>query len=95
MESRKTERTFIVLITIVLGTLFFTLFNTLQRNFADVSSRLGNGTMMDLNAKNPGERIKTLLEKGYYFEDKKDVNLIAQAVAKGVKSFKEPLDNVG
>lgn len=95
MESRKIERTFIILITIILGALFFTLFNTLQRNFADVGARLDNGTMMNLNAKNPGGLIKTLLEKGYYFEDKKDVNLIEQAVTKGVKSFKEPLDNVG
>jgi len=71
MESRKIERAFIILITIVLGSLFFTLFNTLQRNFADVGVRLDNGTMMNLNAKNPGELIKTLLEKGYYFEDKK------------------------
>ncbi|RZL16046.1 MAG: cell cycle protein, partial [Pedobacter sp.] len=86
---------FIILISIVLGALFFTLYHTLQRNFADVASRLENGTMVNLNHKNPGNLIKTLLEKGYYFEDKKDIRLIENVVSIGIKSFDGPVDNIG
>lgn len=93
--SRKTERKLILLSAIILGALFITLFGTLQIGFVDVDSRLKNGTMVNINDKDPGQLIKTLLEKGYYFEDKKDIALIAAVVSKGSKSFKEPIDNVG
>lgn len=86
---------FIILITTVLGALFFTLYHTLQRNFADVAIRLENGTMVNLNHKNPGGLIKTLIEKGYYFEDKKDIRLIENVVSTGIKSFDRPIDNIG
>src|SRR5690606_24263614 len=86
---------FFILITLVLGALFFTLYHTLQRNFADVTERLENGTMANLNGKNPGMLIKILLEKGYYFEDKKDIKLISEVVTKGVMSFEAPMDNIG
>ena len=84
-----------IVISIVLAALFFTLFRTLQQGFDDVEKRLETGTMMNLNDKRPGERIRVLLEKGYYFEDKKDVALIEAVVTEGVKSFKAPIDNVG
>jgi cell division protein FtsW (lipid II flippase) len=93
--SRKTERKLILLSAIILGALFITLFGTLQKGFVDVDSRLKNGTMVNINDKNPGQLIKTLLEKGYYFEDKKDIALISAVVSSGSKSFKEPIDNVG
>jgi len=88
-------RFLLVIISVVLGALFFTLYGNLQHGFADVDSRLANGTMINLNEKAPGKLIRTLLEKGYYFEDKKDIALIESVVANGVKSFKEPVDNVG
>ncbi|RZK78060.1 MAG: cell cycle protein, partial [Pedobacter sp.] len=93
--QRTQERIFLVLITIVLGALFGTLYTTLQAGFADVETRLQNGTMVNLNAKNPGERMSTLLRKGYYFEDKKDIQFIESAVSAGAKTFDRPIDNVG
>jgi cell division protein FtsW (lipid II flippase) len=88
-------RYFIFLITIVLSAMFITLFVKQQEGFDDVALRLGNGTMMNLNDKNPGERIRQLLEKGYYFEDKKDVALIQSAVTTGSRLFKSKIDNIG
>ena len=93
--QRTQERIFLVLITIVLGALFGTLYTTLQAGFTDVETRLQNGTMVNLNAKNPGERMSTLLRKGYYFEDKKDIQFIESAVSAGAKTFDRPIDNVG
>ncbi|RZL18772.1 MAG: cell cycle protein [Pedobacter sp.] len=93
--QRRNERIFLVLITLVLGALFFTLFTTLQRGFSDVDARLQNGTMVNLNGKNAAKQMKTLLQKGYYFEDKKDIELIETAVASGLKTFETAIDNVG
>lgn len=87
-------RFFILLITVVLGALFYTLFDQLQKGFSDVEMRLENGTMVNLNEKNPGSHIRTLLVKGYYFEDKKDIALIEKTVTEGAKSFTS-IDNIG
>ena len=95
IPNRATERIFMILITLVLSALFLTLFLEQQKNFSEVQKRLAEGTIVNLNAPNAGEHIKKLLVKGYYFEDKKDINLIEQIVAKGVRSFEEPIDNVG
>src|SRR5215217_7946485 len=88
-------RFLLVIISVVLAALFFTLFNNLQHGFADVEARITSGTMINLNDKAPGKLITTLLEKGYYFEDKKDISLIGSVVANGAKSFKTPIDNIG
>lgn len=92
---RRNERIFLVLITVVLGALFFTLYNALQRGLSDVDTRLQSGTMLNLNSKNAAEQMKLLLQKGYYFEDKKDIELIETAVANGLKTFETSIDNVG
>jgi cell division protein FtsW (lipid II flippase) len=83
------------LISLVLAALFITLFINLKRGFEDVEGRLASGTMVNLNEKEPGKLIRRLLEKGYYFEDKKDIELIESVVASGAKSFKTPIDNIG
>lgn len=93
--GRKIERLFLLLITVVLGSLFFYLYTVLQRDFKDVHTRLSNGTMLNLNSKDPDGGIRTLLQKGYYFDDPKDIELIGSVVAKGVSSLKEPIDNIG
>ncbi|MBC7566423.1 MAG: FtsW/RodA/SpoVE family cell cycle protein [Pedobacter sp.] len=93
--QRTNERIFLVLITLVLGALFFTLFNTLQKGFSDVDARLKNGTMVNLNSKNAAEKMRILLQRGYYFKDKKDIELIESSVAVGIKTFDTPIDNVG
>jgi cell division protein FtsW (lipid II flippase)/cell division protein FtsI/penicillin-binding protein 2 len=93
--KRTNERIFLLLITVVLGALFITLFITLQKGFVDVDSRLQQGTMVNLNDKNAASQMNSLLRKGYYFEDKKDIELIENSVAAGIKTFKTPIDNVG
>lgn len=92
--SRNKERLFLLLGAIVLGLFFFELYNVLQRNFTDVDSRLSEGTMVNLNAKNTAAHIRTLLEKGYYFEDKKDIDLVESVIADRI-SPGEVFDNIG
>ncbi len=94
-KRRSIERAFLGLITIVLGLLFVNLHSFLQRDFVDVHQRLSDGTMINLNDLNPGQRIKNLLERGYYFEDKRDIELIQSVVANGLSSKEEPIDNTG
>jgi len=93
--NRKAERIFLLLATFILGALFVTLYLTQQQNFADVHKRLADGTMINLNEANPGKKIRGLLSKGYYFEDKKDILLIENTVANSSSLHKEPIDNVG
>jgi cell division protein FtsW (lipid II flippase)/cell division protein FtsI/penicillin-binding protein 2 len=93
--QRRQERIFLLLITVVLGALFVTLFSKLQVGFLDVDTRLANGTMVNLNSKNAGAEMNMLLHKGYYFKDKRDIELIESAVTEGIKTFDEPIDNVG
>ncbi|HEU4632706.1 MAG TPA: FtsW/RodA/SpoVE family cell cycle protein [Flavisolibacter sp.] len=56
--------------------------------------RLANGTMINLNENNPGQRIKMLLEKGFYFEDPRDVQFISSVVTRQMNS-NETIDNIG
>lgn len=93
--GRKAERIFLLLITLVLGALFVTLFYTQQLNFADVNKRLNEGTIVNLNGKEPGAKIKNLLAKGYYFEDNKDMELVKDIVSGSFLLYKAPIDNVG
>lgn len=92
--SRKKERLFLLLAGIILSLFFIRLFFVLQRNFADVDKRLQDGTMVNLNAPNPAQNLKRLLEKGYYFEDENDINLIENIVAQRINTGKK-FDNIG
>src|SRR5476649_1385171 len=92
--SRKKERLFLLLIAIVLGLLFCRLFFVLQRNFTDVDKRLGEGTMVNLNASDPAKNTRLLLEKRYYFDDKRDIDLIENVLAERIKTGKK-FENIG
>jgi cell division protein FtsW (lipid II flippase) len=94
-HSRNIERVFLLLVTIVMAMLFFKLFTVLKRDFADVPMRLKDGTIMNLNDDKPEERIKILLGKGFYFRDKRDINLISSVVASGRNETAGFIDNVG
>jgi cell division protein FtsW (lipid II flippase)/cell division protein FtsI/penicillin-binding protein 2 len=74
--------------------LFWKMFSVLQRDFAEVDSRLDNGTMINLNAGKPAEAMIQLLKKGMYFEDPKDIAFIAATVA-AAKSTDSNIDNIG
>ncbi|QJD94870.1 FtsW/RodA/SpoVE family cell cycle protein [Mucilaginibacter robiniae] len=92
--SRWQERLFLLLITLILALFFYRLYTVLQLRFADVDKRLHEGTMVNLNAKNPAARLREVLEKGYYFEDKRDVDLIEATVAQSINTG-EKIDNIG
>jgi len=94
VETRWKERVFLLLISVLFVFLFFRLYSVLQMRFADVDKRLQDGTMINLNDKNPAAQLKTLLTKGYYFEDKRDINLITQTVANNIGTGQK-IDNIG
>src|SRR5664279_2159658 len=92
--NRKTERLCLILIGVIMALLFWKLFTVLQRDFAEVDSRMDNGTMINLNAGKPAEAIAGLLKKGMYFEDPKDIAFVAATVA-GAKDPGAFIDNIG
>jgi cell division protein FtsW (lipid II flippase) len=92
--SRRKERLFILLIAVLFLFLFFRLFTVLQLRFADVDKRLQDGTMVNLNSKDPAGKIHDLLTRGYYFDDKRDVELITTAVGNNI-GVGDKIDNVG
>ncbi|MFD1257853.1 FtsW/RodA/SpoVE family cell cycle protein [Mucilaginibacter terrae] len=101
MEAGKTEprirgkeRLFLLMLGVIFALLFYRLHTVLQLRFADVDKRLQDGTMVNLNDKNPAGRFRQLLEKGYYFEDKRDIDLIEAIVAKGIATG-DQIDNIG
>ncbi|MEO8765320.1 MAG: FtsW/RodA/SpoVE family cell cycle protein [Ginsengibacter sp.] len=92
--NRKLERLCLLLIGIIMGLLFWKLFSVLERDFAEVNTRVENGTMINLNAGKPAEGMTELLKKGLYFEDPKDITFIA-ATLSGLKDISTPVDNIG
>jgi cell division protein FtsW (lipid II flippase) len=92
--GRTKERVFLLLITILLSLLFYRLYTVIQLRFADVDKRLNEGTMVNLNAANPALSFKKLLEKGYYFDDKRDIELIETTVANNIGTGQR-IDNIG
>ncbi|MCC8426871.1 FtsW/RodA/SpoVE family cell cycle protein [Mucilaginibacter sp. UR6-11] len=92
--NRTKERLFLSLIALVLLLLFGRLFYIEQKNFTDVAKRLQDGTMVNLNAKNPAKNIRTLLERGYYFDDKRDVDLIEKIIAERITTGSK-FENIG
>jgi cell division protein FtsW (lipid II flippase) len=93
--TRNKERIVLLAVTAVLTFLFYSLFAVLERNFAEVPQRLSNGTMINLNDENPGLRLKNLLQKGFYFEDPRDIQMIGSAVTQQINNDGEVIDNIG
>jgi len=62
--NRKLERFSLLLIGCIMALLFWKLYTVLQRDFAEVDTRLQNGTMINLNAGRPGESMAGLLKTG-------------------------------
>ncbi|MES2875111.1 MAG: FtsW/RodA/SpoVE family cell cycle protein [Bacteroidota bacterium] len=94
-SGRRFERLFIALLAVVFGLLFFSLFQVLQRDFQEVQKRISEGSMVNLNAGKTAERINDLMIKGYYFEDKKDIELIRSVVEEGNLKDNSAIDNIG
>ena len=92
--SRKKERLFLLLIAAVLLLLFVRLFMVLEGGFADVEKRMKDGTMINLNAKSPATRLAQMLQKGYYFDDQRDIDLIEKTITSGISTGTK-FDNIG
>ncbi|MEO6403856.1 MAG: FtsW/RodA/SpoVE family cell cycle protein [Ferruginibacter sp.] len=95
LTFRKTERIFIGIICLVLAALFYQVYNSIQKQFYDVESRIVQGSIVNLNDRNVAGKIKVLLEKEKYLRDEKDINFIADAVAKARLVDHSVLDNIG
>ncbi|MBA2330286.1 MAG: FtsW/RodA/SpoVE family cell cycle protein, partial [Flavisolibacter sp.] len=95
VKSRVIERVFLLLITILLSFLFYELFQVLKRDFDEVPKRLAEGTMVNLNDGDAADRLALLLEKGFYFDDKRDIEIIRNSVAQGLLREEGAIDNIG
>ncbi len=93
-NNRKLERQSLLLIAVIMGLLFWKLFSVLQRDFAEVNTRMGEGTMVNLNDSANNRSMASLLEKGRYIEDPKDISFIVSTVAIANDSTRK-MDNVG
>jgi hypothetical protein len=65
--SRNIERIFLLIISVILGFLFYQLISVLEKDFYEVPARINRGTMMNINDPKPGNRIRDLLTKGFLF----------------------------
>jgi cell division protein FtsW (lipid II flippase) len=92
--GRGLERLFLFFIAIVLAVLFGKLYTVLQQKFVDVDKRLKDGTIVNLNAPNTARSVAALLQKGYYFDDLKDVDYIRATIASKANAG-ELFDNAG
>lgn len=95
IRERNLERIFLLLIGGILIFLFMKLFSILKQDFENTPKRLAEGSMINLNNGKPGERIRSLLTAGFYFEDPKDIALTAQIVTQGFNSSTTPIQNIG
>lgn len=94
-SGRTVERLALLVISAVIGLLFFHLFEVLKRDFTEVPGRLADGTMVNLNAEQMPDRMANLLSKGFYFEDPRDVALIRNTIAAQEVKRNGAIENIG
>ena len=93
--NRSTERIFLLLISVVMGVLFYKMYIVLNADFNDVPLRLKDGTMINLNDAHPAQNMKLLLQNGRYFRDEKDINLISSTFERARLANSIAIDNIG
>ena len=94
-KGRGLERLFMLLSGIILGLMFFQLYQNGHREFEGFDQRIAEGSMINLNTPNQDKQLQNLLLKGYYLEDRRDVELIRSVVAKGFEEDGGKMDNIG
>lgn len=95
LRNRNIERVFLFALGAVLFYLFFLLFDRLkQKHFDEVPKRMADGSMINLNAPKPADNLAALLQRGFYFEDPRDIELIRSVAAQGFNG-REEMDNIG
>jgi hypothetical protein len=94
-RSRGLERTFLLLISALMAFLFFRLYTVLENDFREVPKRISEGSMINLNDPNPAQNISLLLQKDFYFEDPKDIEIVRSVIAQRMHPEVEKIDNIG
>src|SRR5215204_5365045 len=94
-SGRGMERIFLMFISILFAFIFFQLFTVLKKDFEEVPKRLGEGSIINLNDPDPGIQMKLLLQRGFYFEDPRDVELISLIIGQRLNTREERIDNIG
>src|SRR5678816_574054 len=94
IRSRNIERVFILSIGAVMFYLFLQLFDVIRKDFEEVPRRLQDGSMVNLNDPKPADNLASLLQRGFYLEDPKDIALIQFVTAQGFSGIEE-MDNIG
>src|SRR5215218_7421075 len=92
LGQRTIERIFLLFISVVLVLLFLNLYSRYQEGFKIVPQRLGNGTMVNLNAAGAAPKVKALLQNGFYYEDPRDVQFITSFLAQHFHTEGNTLD---
>src|SRR5215213_5543731 len=94
-RSRGLERTFLLLISALMAFLFFRLYVVLEKDFEEVPKRISEGSMINLNHPNPAQNVGLLLQKGFYFEDPKDIEVVRSVLSQRMHPELEKIDNIG
>ena len=94
IRNRNLERVFLLAIGAVMLYLFLQLFEVLRKDFEEVPRRLADGSMINLNSPKPAENLASLLQRGFYLEDQRDIALIRSVSEKGLSGIEE-MDNIG
>ena len=83
IRNRNLERVFLLAIGAVMLYLFLQLFEVLRKDFEEVPRRLADGSMINLNSPKPAENLASLLQRGFYLEDQRDIALIRSVSENG------------
>jgi cell division protein FtsW (lipid II flippase)/cell division protein FtsI/penicillin-binding protein 2 len=94
IRNRNLERIFLLSLGAVLLYLFLQLFQVLKQDFKEVPQRLSDGSIINISSPKPADNLANLLQRGFYFEDPKDIALIRSVAAQGFQNVEE-MDNIG
>jgi cell division protein FtsW (lipid II flippase) len=94
-RGRGLERTFLLLISALMAFIFFQLYSVLEKDFEEVPKRLSEGSMINLNDPDPAQQMKMLLQRGFYFEDPRDIEIVRGILAQRMNTAGEEIDNIG
>lgn len=95
LRNRNIERVFLLAIGAVFLYLFLHLFDVLKKDFDEVPKRLSDGSMMNLNSAKPADALAALLQRGFYYEDPRDIALIRETATRGFAAQTQEMDNIG
>jgi cell division protein FtsW (lipid II flippase)/cell division protein FtsI/penicillin-binding protein 2 len=93
--GRGLERTFIFLISALMAFLFFRLYAVLEKDWEEVPKRISEGSMINLNDADPAGNMRMLLQRGFYFEDPKDIAIAHSVLQQRMHTEAEKIDNIG